>query len=86
MVDSESGFQVHYVLRPIADSLSYSEEDDIVWITSVGDPFMYVIPSFDVLAVELRRMKIRAYSRRDGKEKTWTCSLGMMHLSAECIL
>ena len=29
---------------------------------------MYVIPSFDVIAVELRRMQIKGFDRRDDKE------------------
>jgi len=43
--------------------------DDEVWVNSIGDPFMYVIPSFDVLAVELRLILISGYSRIDGEEK-----------------
>ena len=65
MADSKSGppaFEVHYVpseFSPETDIAGYSDEDDIVSVISVGDPFMYVIPSFDV--------KIRGYSRKDGK-------------------
>ena len=42
-----AAFEVHYVLkefRPDVSSSDYGEEDDTVWVTSVGDPFMYVIP------------------------------------------
>jgi len=66
-----AAFEVHYVpkeFRLDASSSDYGEEDDTVWVTSVGDPFMYVIPSFDVIAVELRRMQIKGFDRRDDKE------------------
>jgi len=49
-------FEVHYVpkeFHPHASSFDYGEEDDTVWVTSVGDPFIYVIASFDVIAIEL---------------------------------
>jgi len=51
-----AAFEVHYIPKefcPDVSSSDYDEEDDMVWMTSVGDPFMYVIPSFDVIAVEL---------------------------------
>ena len=76
MADSKSGppaFEIHYVLRefrPEMDSPGYNDEDDMVWVTSLGDPFMYVIPSFDIIALELRRMKIRGYGRSGGKERS----------------
>lgn len=71
MAGSGSEFVVHYVpkeFRPTMDS-SDSNKDDTVWVTSIGDTFTYVIPSFDVLAVELRQIKISGYNRRDGKER-----------------
>ena len=49
-----AAFEVHYVpkeFRPDASSSDYGEEDDTVWVTSVGDPFMYVIPSFAVMLI-----------------------------------
>ena len=66
-----AAFEVHFVpkeFRPDASSSDYNDADDTVWVTSVGDPFMYVIPSFNIIAVELRRMQIRGFNRRDGKE------------------
>ena len=47
-------FEVHYVPKefcPDVSSSDYGEEDDTVWVTSVGDPFMYVIPSFAVMLI-----------------------------------
>ena len=72
MADEEDVIEcVHFVpkeFRP-GDKFNSDEEDDEVWVDSVGDPFMYVIPSFDVLAVELRLIRISGYSRIDGEEK-----------------
>ena len=34
------------------------EPDDMFWVLNMGAPFKYVIPSFDVLAVELRQMRV----------------------------
>ena len=36
--------------RPIPDSPEYSNDEDIVTVTFVGESFMYVIPCFDVIA------------------------------------
>jgi hypothetical protein len=34
------------------------DDDDQFWVLHVGPSFRYVIPSFDVLAVELRRIRV----------------------------
>ena len=35
-----------------------NEPEDVFDVTAVGPPFQYVIPGFEVLAVELRQMRI----------------------------
>ena len=55
-----SDFVVHYVLkeyRPVQDSSEFSDEDDVVSVTFVRERFMHVIPSFDIIAVELRHVR-----------------------------
>ena len=42
--------------------------DDEVLVLSVGPPFRYDIPSFDLLAVELRQLKVKGYTS-EGEEK-----------------
>ena len=68
---SSSDFiEVYYVpkdKRPCPDDPTGSEKDDEVVVDSAGETFMYVIPSFDVLGLPLRHLKIRGFSR-DGKE------------------
>ena len=38
---------------------------------TVGQPFVYVIPSFSVLSVELRQMKIKWNPREEAAEATY---------------
>ena len=42
----------------------------IVCVLPVGMPFRYVIPSFDVIAIEMRQMKIKGYTT-DGEERNY---------------
>ena len=71
MADSDNDLVVHQVVHFVPKEFQldgFSDEDDEAWVMSIGDPFMYVIPSFDVLAVELRQIQIKGYEREDGKE------------------
>ena len=45
--------------RPSHDPSASNEESDIFLVMSLGEPFCYPIPSFDVLAEELRHMRIQ---------------------------
>ena len=68
-LSSSDVIEVYYTpkaWRPYSDGPTVSEEDVIV--LSAGDKFMYVIPSFDVLALPLRHLKIKGFSRQDGQE------------------
>ncbi len=53
--------------RPLHDPASDDEPNDCV---SLGKPFRYTIPSFDVLAVELRQMRIKGHTP-DGEEQVY---------------
>ena len=46
------------------------DEDDCLCILSLGDPFQYVIPSFQFLSVELRQIRVKGYTT-EGEEKTY---------------
>ena len=66
--------KVHYVpkqYRPLQDSPESSEEDDTITVTSIGESFIYVIPSFDVLGVELRHVAVKGYMRKTYEEKCY---------------
>ena len=52
------------------DLSSDDEPDDCVCVLSVGMPFCYVIPSFDVIAIKLQQMKIEGYTT-DGEERNY---------------
>ena len=41
-------------------------------ILTIGKPFRYTLPTFDVLAVELRRVLISGYEVEGGDERTRT--------------
>jgi len=56
--------------RPQYDPSSDDEPDDCVCVLSVGMPFRYVIPSFDIIAIEMRQMKIEGYTT-DGEERNY---------------
>jgi len=71
---------VHYV--PKEFRLDGFGEDDNFWVISVGDLFLYVIPSFDVLAVEPRQIQIKGYDRTDGKVRRYDLLIRMMLCSA----
>ena len=55
----------HVCYDPAIDA---DKPDDEVLVFSVGPPFWYNIPSFDLLAVELRQMKVKGYTS-EGEEK-----------------
>lgn len=57
-------------MRPEFDHSVDDEPADCVCILSVGVPFRYVIPSFDVLCVEMRQMRIKGYTA-EGEERTY---------------
>ena len=47
-------------VAPVTSRPSYvpGAGDDVIDVLSLGPPFPYIIPSFDVLRVELRQMKV----------------------------
>ena len=51
---------------PTSRLLMDSGENDDLYIVSVGPKFLYVIPSFDVLAVDLQVMRVQGYDH-EGK-------------------
>jgi len=53
---------------PYSDGPTVSEEEDDVIILSARDKFMYMIPSFDILAFPLRHLKIKGFLRQDEQE------------------
>ena len=44
-----------------------NEPDDRFWVLTLGPSFRYVIPSLDVLAVELRQMRVGGDSKGAGQ-------------------
>ena len=54
--------------RPSSVGDDDDEADDQFWVLHVGTSFRYVIPSFDVLAVELRQMRVGGDSNGAGLE------------------
>ena len=55
--------------HPFYDS-STEEDPDCVCAISIGVPFKFIIPSFDVLSVELRQMKIKGYNKDAWRGRT----------------
>ena len=53
--------------RPNYDP-SMEETNDCFCVLSLGVPLKYVIPSFDLLAVEIRHMSVKGYNK-DGEEE-----------------
>ena len=47
------------------------DPEDVFDVVSVGQPFRYVIPSFDVLAMEVRKIKIVGQHRLSFEEKCY---------------
>ena len=45
----------------------------IVCVLSMGVPFRYVIPSFDVIAIEMWQMKIKGYTA-EGEDDIFICN------------
>ena len=56
-------------LRPRYDP-SDDEPDDCVCVLSVGPPFRYVIPSFDIIAIDMRQIRIKGYPA-EGEERNY---------------
>ena len=54
----------------LRDHSDDDQDDDEVCILTVGKPFRYTIPSFDVIAVELRQVRLKGYNS-DGDELTY---------------
>ncbi len=53
--------------RPSFDLYSATNESDFFFVISLGQSFCYPIPSFDVLAVELRPMRIQGLFWKEKK-------------------
>ncbi len=53
--------------RPSFDLYSATNESDFFFVISLGQSFCYPIPSFDVLAVELRPMRIQGIFWKEKK-------------------
>jgi hypothetical protein len=56
--------------RPSYDPSGESQVNDCFCVVSLGAPFKYVIPSFDVLEVEIRHMRVKGYNK-DGEEESY---------------
>ena len=48
------------------DPSADDEPHDCVCVSSVGEPFRYVIPSFDGIAIEMRQLKVKGYTGQYG--------------------
>ena len=60
--------------RPWYDPATDEEPNDCVCALSLGPPFRYVIPGFDVLAVEMRQMRIKGYTTAEkSAHTTFSC-------------
>ena len=46
------------------------KDNDEVCILTLGEPFRYTIPSFDVIAIELRQLRMEGYNT-DAEELTF---------------
>ena len=44
-------------------SIRLTEDDEFVCVVSIGAKFLYVIPGFDVLGVELRHIQVKGFSK-----------------------
>ena len=70
-------------LRPQYDP-SDDEPDDCVCVLSVGPPFRYVIPSFDILAIDMWQMRIKGYTA-EGEERNYDIFIPMIPYSVNHI-
>ena len=52
--------------HPQYDLSADDEPHNCVCVLSVGEPFHYVIPSFDVIAIEMRQLKVKGYTGKNG--------------------
>lgn len=48
--------------RQLYDEAADQQPYDVVQVLSIGLPFRYNIPSFDVLAVEMRQLRVKGYT------------------------
>ena len=69
-LSSSDRVEIVYVPRGCRpEENAFADEDDELIVLSVGKTFLYLVPSLDnVLGLPLRHVKIRGYSRQDGKE------------------
>ena len=44
-------------------SIKLTEDDEFVCVLSVGAKFLYVIPGFDVLGIELRHIQVKGFCK-----------------------
>lgn len=56
--------------RPLRDNSVDDDPNDFLCRVNFEEPFCYVIPTFDVLAVELLRCKIKGFNQ-EGKEEVY---------------
>ena len=51
--------------RMLYDKAADKQPYDMVQVLSLGSPFLYNIPSFDLLSVEMRQVRINGYTAED---------------------
>ena len=82
-LDTACGFPAPRSTRVCYDpAIDADKPDDEVLVLSVGPPFRYDIPSFDLLAVELRQLKVKGYTS-EGEEKHY--DIFIRNLSFTCV-
>ncbi len=53
----------------LLDSQWFSQREEELWtILSIGKPFMYNIPNFEIMAIELRQIKVEVEVANNGLE------------------
>ena len=52
-------------------SIKLTEDDEFICVLSVGAKFLYVIPGFDVLGVELRHIQVKGFSKIGNPESVF---------------
>ena len=69
-------------MRPEFDHSVDDEPADYVCVLSVEVPCRYVLPSFDILCVEMRQIRIKGYTA-EGEE--WTYDMFIRNDPSLCV-
>ena len=68
---SDSVYTTSKSCRYTDTSLRMTEEEECVGVLNAGAKFLYILPGFDVLGIELRHIQVKGFSKIGNSEEVF---------------